>query len=152
MQTLEAAYYQLFGSEQRPANADPERVKVVVSTLGEARFYVRHGFSDVLYGVPIVAAKLPQCAQLAAQAPLFAVLVDSHSALDALEAHACTARPWHVFVDVDPGYHRSGVQPRSPEAMAIVQRVLSSPKMRFRGIYTHAGHAYLRSVRMCLQL
>jgi len=130
--------------------------KIVASTLGEARFYAQHGFADVLYGVPIVASKLDACAAIAALAPLFSVLIDSHAALDALEQHAIkgqhtgrapTAWQWRVFLDVDPGYHRSGVQPQSAEAMQLAQRLVQSPHVLFRGIYTHAGHSYLCKVR-----
>ncbi len=66
----------------------PQELKIVASTLGEARFYVGHGFVDVLYGVPIVFSKLDECAALQRKASLFSVMTDSQLAFAQLEAYA----------------------------------------------------------------
>jgi D-serine deaminase-like pyridoxal phosphate-dependent protein len=47
-----------------------------------------------------------------------------------------------LFLKVDCGYHRCGVEPHAPEAFEIPRRITDSPNLRFAGILTHAGHAY----------
>jgi D-serine deaminase-like pyridoxal phosphate-dependent protein len=47
-----------------------------------------------------------------------------------------------VFLKVDCGYHRSGVDPARPESRALAARMAQSRYIDFRGLLTHAGHAY----------
>jgi D-serine deaminase-like pyridoxal phosphate-dependent protein len=47
-----------------------------------------------------------------------------------------------LFLKVDCGYHRCGVEPASPEAFEIPRRIIDSSNLRFAGILTHAGHSY----------
>ena len=48
----------------------------------------------------------------------------------------------NLFMKVDCGYHRCGVEPHTPEALEIPQRIVVSSNLRFAGILTHAGHSY----------
>jgi D-serine deaminase-like pyridoxal phosphate-dependent protein len=47
-----------------------------------------------------------------------------------------------VFVKIDCGYHRCGVEPGAPEAIEIPRRIAEARSLRFAGILTHAGHSY----------
>jgi D-serine deaminase-like pyridoxal phosphate-dependent protein len=47
-----------------------------------------------------------------------------------------------VFLEVDCGYHRAGVDPSSEESVALASRLAQSPHIDFRGLLTHAGHSY----------
>jgi D-serine deaminase-like pyridoxal phosphate-dependent protein len=47
-----------------------------------------------------------------------------------------------MFLKVDSGYHRCGVDPNSPEALEIPRQIATSTNLRFAGILTHAGHSY----------
>ncbi|HYN85233.1 MAG TPA: alanine racemase, partial [Pyrinomonadaceae bacterium] len=47
-----------------------------------------------------------------------------------------------VFLKVDCGYHRVGVEPDTPEAVEIPRRIQDARHLRFAGILTHAGHSY----------
>jgi D-serine deaminase-like pyridoxal phosphate-dependent protein len=47
-----------------------------------------------------------------------------------------------VFLKVDCGYHRAGVDPAKEESVALALRVARSQHVDFRGILTHAGHSY----------
>jgi D-serine deaminase-like pyridoxal phosphate-dependent protein len=46
-----------------------------------------------------------------------------------------------VLVKVDVGFHRCGIDP-SPAAVAMIKEVASLPGLRFKGLLSHAGHAY----------
>eukprot|EP01079_Euglenida_sp_SAG-EU17-18_P002767 gene2767-3394_t len=58
-----------------------------------------------------------------------------------------------VFLMVDCGYHRDGVDPTSEEALALARAIHTSSKLRLQvcrdpatswqqGLYTHGGHSY----------
>jgi D-serine deaminase-like pyridoxal phosphate-dependent protein len=48
----------------------------------------------------------------------------------------------NVFLKVDCGYHRCGVEPTNPDAVEIPRRLTDSSNLNFAGILTHAGHSY----------
>src|SRR4029078_6785466 len=50
---------------------------ITVSTLREAEYFIRHGFTDILYAVGVVASKLEHIARLARGGASMAVIVDS---------------------------------------------------------------------------
>jgi len=147
--TVEGAHVQLFGS-WTPAGAEERardpRTKVCVSTVGEAAFYVEHGgFQDVLLAVPIGKSKLARCAQLRQATRRFTLLVDHEQQVGAVEEFwraGGGGEAWSVFLQVDCGGHRCGVAADSEEAVALGRRLLESPAVELRGLYTHGGHAY----------
>jgi D-serine deaminase-like pyridoxal phosphate-dependent protein len=112
---------------------------ITVSTLAEAEFFAGAGFRDITYAVPIAPEKLTQAADLARRIDRLNVLIDSFDALHAIEEHG---GPFDVFLKVDCGYHRAGVDPADPESARLAQAIAKSKAARFRGLLTHAGHSY----------
>jgi D-serine deaminase-like pyridoxal phosphate-dependent protein len=47
-----------------------------------------------------------------------------------------------VLVKVDVGFHRCGIDPDPRTAVAFVKAVAALPGVNFRGLLSHAGHAY----------
>lgn len=118
---------------------------ITVSTLAEAEVFAKDGFRDITYAVPLAPAreKLDRAAALTAQIERFSVLIDSETALHALEEYAASHRNvFDVFLKVDCGYHRAGVDPESPDSVALAMRMARSEGVRFQGLLTHAGHSY----------
>ncbi len=116
---------------------------MTVSTLAEARMLASAGFRDLTYAVPIGPGKLAAAADLAGGLDRLGLLVDSEQA--AIEVERCAAtrgRRLSVFLKVDCGYHRAGVDPGRPESAALATRLARSPHLEFRGLLTHAGHSY----------
>lgn len=111
---------------------------LTVATLSEARYFADAGFDDLTWAFPVVLSRLAEAAELAERATL-RLLVDTPEAIDALEA---TGRPFHVFLEVDSGQHRSGVDPRSRRAGELARRLAEHPRLVFDGLLTHSGHAY----------
>ena len=47
-----------------------------------------------------------------------------------------------MLVKVDVGFHRCGIDPDRPDAAEVVARIAELPGLNFRGLLSHAGHAY----------
>ncbi len=116
---------------------------ITVSTLAEAEFFAQHGFDDITYAVPISPAKFDRAAALARCIQRLNLLLDNAETLHALQNfHAADGIVFDVFLKVDSGYHRAGVDPDSPESVRLAVDLATSPAVRFRGLLTHAGHSY----------
>ncbi len=116
---------------------------ITVSTLAEADFFAAHGFTDITYAVPISPDKLPRAAALAGKIQRLNLLLDSFAALAAFEEfHRAHGHAFDVFLKIDCGYHRAGVDPKAPESFRLATALAESKAVRFRGLLTHAGHSY----------
>jgi D-serine deaminase-like pyridoxal phosphate-dependent protein len=116
---------------------------ITVSTLAEAELFANAGFRDITYGVPIAPAKLQRAADLASRIDRLNVLIDSEVALRAIESFAASQGvTFDVFLKVDCGYHRAGVDPESPDSARLAIALARSEAVRFQGLLTHAGHSY----------
>lgn len=111
---------------------------ITVSTLYEARAFADHGFDDITWAFPVIVNRMPEIVELAQRVHL-RVVVDS---LQAVEALSRAGPELHVFLKVDCGYHRAGVDPRSEHAVEVARAVVEAPTLRFDGILSHAGHTY----------
>jgi D-serine deaminase-like pyridoxal phosphate-dependent protein len=111
---------------------------ITVSTLYEAQVFADHGFTDITWAFPVILNRIAEARRLAERVTL-RVVVDSPEAVRAL---AETRHPFHVWLKVDCGYHRAGVDPASDGALAVARAVADSGTLRFDGILSHSGHAY----------
>jgi D-serine deaminase-like pyridoxal phosphate-dependent protein len=116
---------------------------ITVSTMAEAEFFADAGFRDITYAVPIAPEKLAHAAALAARIERFNILLDSAAALRAVEEfHDAHGVVFDVFLKIDCGYHRAGVDPDDPDSASLAVAISRSPAVRFQGLLTHAGHSY----------
>ncbi|MCP4902447.1 MAG: hypothetical protein GY906_36240, partial [bacterium] len=116
---------------------------ITVSTLAEARFFSEGGFRDILYAVPIAPSKLDEVIGIADQIDRFAILVDSEAVVEHVEnAGKKRGTPIDVFLKVDSGGGRAGVDPCDANSIAIAAALDRSSAIEFRGILTHAGQSY----------
>ncbi|MEA2571147.1 MAG: hypothetical protein QOI24_3148 [Acidobacteriota bacterium] len=112
---------------------------ITVSTLAEAEFFAERGFHDITYAMPIAPEKLSRAAALASRIERLNLVIDSHVALQTLESQGGT---FDVFLKIDCGYHRAGVDPDDPDSVALALAIARSPSVHFQGLLTHAGHSY----------
>jgi D-serine deaminase-like pyridoxal phosphate-dependent protein len=112
---------------------------ITVSTLAEAEFFADAGFTDITYAVPIAPEKLARAAALARRIQRLNILIDSERALRAVESFG---GEFDVFLKVDCGYHRAGVDPDDPDSERLALAMRDSSSVRFQGVLTHAGHSY----------
>ena len=111
---------------------------ITVSTLEEAAAFIDDGFDNLTWAFPVILNRLDEVQRLAERATL-RVLVDSIEAVEALEKVGCSL---HVFLKVDCGYGRAGVDPRSEAALTVAERIEGVNHLEFDGLLTHSGHAY----------
>ena len=116
---------------------------VTVSTLAEAQAFAAGGFSDITYAVPIAPQKIADAADLHTEIGNLNLLVDHPETVRAIEELAESRKiQLPVFLEIDCGGGRSGVDPASDIAQVLVRRLADSVHIDFRGLLTHAGHAY----------
>lgn len=136
--TLEGAYLQLGGSTG----------PITVSTLAEAEFFAEAGFRDITYAFPIAPGKIERVARIRARGNQVHVLADHADTITALEEYAAAHDiRFSVFLKVDCGYHRAGVDPISEEALALGSRIAHSRVLDLAGLLTHGGHSYYAANR-----
>lgn len=111
---------------------------LTVSTLEEARLYADHGFEDLTWAFPVIPGRLGEARTVDRRARL-RLVVDSRRAFEALESFG---HPFHVFLKVDCGYHRCGVEPSDPEATELARELAGSGLLHFDGLLTHSGQSY----------
>lgn len=116
---------------------------LTVSTLGEARWFAAEGFTDLLYAVPIEPGKFAAAIDLARNCERLALITDDAEIPAQLNRAARDAGIMlELFLKVDCGYHRCGVEPHQKEAFEIPRLINDASHLRFAGILTHAGHSY----------
>jgi D-serine deaminase-like pyridoxal phosphate-dependent protein len=111
---------------------------ITVSTLYEARVFADHAFDDITWAFPLPLNRLPEAREVAAGAAL-GLVVDGPEAVAALERFG---HPFRVWLKVDCGYHRAGVNPGADASLELARALHASRVVRFAGILSHSGHAY----------
>jgi D-serine deaminase-like pyridoxal phosphate-dependent protein len=116
---------------------------LTVSTLAEAEAFARHGFSDFTYAVPIEPGKFAAVTDLIKRGVKLNLITDDTEIPGLLnDAARAAGVTIPVFLKVDCGTHRCGVEPQAGEAVEIPRLISDSPNLEFAGILTHAGHSY----------
>lgn len=116
---------------------------ITVSTLAEARAFGANGFSDITYAVPIERGKFDEAIELNGGSLKLNLLTDdAETAMQLNEAVGRAGVKFDVFVKIDCGTHRVGVEPHTAEAIEIPKQLSDAKNLHFAGILTHAGHSY----------
>lgn len=116
---------------------------VTVSTIAEACGFAANGFRDITYAVPIEPGKFKAAIELAKVCESLNLITDAAEIpLPLDEAARRDGVILNLFLKVDCGYHRCGVDPESAEALEIPRKITECSNLRFAGILTHAGHSY----------
>ncbi len=116
---------------------------ITVSTLAEARAFAKHGFADITYAVPIERGKFAEAIEIIRSGVKLNLLTDDAETVQFLDRAAGNAGVvFDVFVKIDVGTHRVGVEPHISEAIEIPRLISDAKYLNFAGILTHAGHSY----------
>ncbi len=113
---------------------------ITVSTLPEARAFADRGFDDLTWAFPVIMGRIEEAAELARRVQL-GVVADSFAAVDAL---AAADAPFRVWLKIDCGYGRVGVDPVSALPEELASRVLDGG-LELAGLLSHSGDAYSAS-------
>ena len=125
-------------------------VGFTVSTVAEAEALAGAGCRDLTWAFPLIPSRLRRVFGLMRRTgATVRLVVDSPQAVDALEQEIARTRETplasgsvHVWLKVDCGYHRAGVDPAAREAVELARRLQESADLAFDGILSHSGHAY----------
>jgi len=111
---------------------------ITVSTVEEARVFADAGFDDITWAFPLIPSRLPEVLELADRVRL-GVVFDSAETLALLDE---TNVPLRVWLKVDCGYGRAGVDPETDGAVELARRAFDSSTLDFAGTLSHSGDAY----------
>jgi len=115
---------------------------IAVSTVAEVQGFAAAGFEDQVLAVPLAPARIPEVLALARRLSL-AVLVDDGAVAAALARAAAEAgQRLSVWIKVDCGYNRAGVDPEGAEVLALARQLQDDAHLDLAGLLTHAGHSY----------
>ena len=116
-------------------------VGLTVATLAEAEAFIAGAITDLTWAFPLDPSHLPRVRRLAERVTL-RVVVD-----DLATAKALAGTGLHVWLKVDCGYHRAGVDPGSPYALDVARELGAERGIVFDGLLSHSGHAYRATSR-----
>lgn len=121
----------------------PHDGAVTTSTLAEVWAFSKHGFSDFTYAVPIEPGKFDEAIEIVKSGVRLHLITDNAQIPPHLnQAAGAEGVKLSVFLKVDCGYHRAGVEPHTDEARLIPRLIADASNLNFAGILTHAGHSY----------
>lgn len=115
---------------------------VTVSTLFEAAAFARGGFTDLTWAFPLDRTHVPHVKRIVEGGATLRVVLD-----DLETARALSGTALHVWLKVDCGYHRAGVDPSSRYALEVARELGTERGITFDGILSHSGHAYRTRTR-----
>jgi D-serine deaminase-like pyridoxal phosphate-dependent protein len=111
---------------------------LAVATLIEADVFARAGFTDLTWAFPIDPSHVAHACRIAQDTgATLRVVVD-----DLRTVRSLAGSGLHVWLKVDCGYHRAGVDPASPYALKVASELGEERGLVFDGILSHSGHAY----------
>lgn len=130
-------------------------VGLTCSKSEEAEAFLRGGVPRLTVAYPLVdprkvARILDTATETGAKVDF---VVDSPSGVETIEAVAAERGVDGVglFVKVDVGLHRCGVDPDSEAGPELAGRITRSGRLRFRGLLSHAGQSYAARSRAAVR-
>jgi D-serine deaminase-like pyridoxal phosphate-dependent protein len=118
---------------------------LTVAKTAEAELFLSAGVPSVTIAHPLVdPAKIARAMRAAsAQGADLRLIADSDAGVGAIASVARTMDAVvPVYLKVDVGLHRCGVDPASGIAITLAHRIAAEPGLRLAGLLSHAGHAY----------
>ena len=113
---------------------------ITVSSLKMAEYFAEDGWNDITIAFPLNPHELDAVNALAKRITLNVVF---SSAANLLKSVNQLSSPAGIFIEVDVGHNRSGVDPENTREIALmVNQIESNSTLKFKGFLSHAGHTY----------
>lgn len=111
-----------------------------VSSVRMASYFAEDGWNDITVAFPLNFLEHGEINRLAGKIQLNVLAVNAEALKGLLEN---LGQPVGVFIEIDSGYHRTGVDPSDQATLDEILAVIeSSPLLNFKGLLSHAGHSY----------
>ncbi len=117
------------------------------ATLSELAMVAEAGGEDILLAYPLLGPSIGLWFELVEKYPgsRLSVTLDAAMALSRLEEAARQAnKKVDVFLDIDNGMHRTGIEPA--KARPLIDSILRSDNLEFRGLHIYDGHVHERDL------
>ncbi len=121
---------------------DAGAVGICCAKLGEAEVFADAGITDIRLPYPVNPSNADRVIALIDRVQLSIIVDDEDVARDWSAALSRAGNTLDVLVKVDVGFHRCGVDPEAPDLVERIGRIAALPGLAFRGLLSHAGHAY----------
>ncbi len=113
---------------------------ITVSSVKMAKYFARHGWSDITIAFLFNKPEAAEINRLARRTDLN-ILIESNDAIHLL-ADKCQ-KSLKFWLKIDTGYHRTGIPANDMEQIArLAYQIKRTEKHKFQGILTHSGHTY----------
>lgn len=116
--------------------------KFKASTIAEAEIAAKEGAERVLIAHQLVGPKIERFGKLVASFPKtnFSAIVDNIDSAESLQNEAKRrAFEFSVFIDINSGMNRSGIQ-IGREVNELITRILELSHLNFMGLHAYDGH------------
>lgn len=117
-------------------------VGICCAKLGEAEVFADAGIADIRLPYPLNPSNADRVIALVDRTRLSFIVDHPTVAKQWSEAMTAAGKQVDVLVKVDVGFHRCGIDPSASNAIAMIRGVSRLPGLRFKGLLSHAGHAY----------
>ncbi|MCX6032185.1 MAG: DSD1 family PLP-dependent enzyme [Chloroflexi bacterium] len=115
-------------------------IGITCAKLGEAEVLAAAGIKDILIANQIIGTgKIARLVNLAAYTDVMVAVDDAANVAELDAASQAKGVRLRVLIEVDIGMARCGVFPGEP-TLALAQRVVASPGLRFEGVMGYEGH------------
>jgi D-serine deaminase-like pyridoxal phosphate-dependent protein len=115
---------------------------ICCAKLGEAEVFADHRIEDIRVPYPLNPVNGDRVLALMERTKLSFIVDHLEVARGWSDVMRRAGRSVDVLVKVDVGFHRCGIDPEAEGAADFVRRVAEMPGLTFRGLLSHAGHAY----------
>jgi len=114
--------------------------EITVSSVDMAEYFAGHGWNDITIAFPVNLGEAAALDRLAGRVRL-GLRIESEAAVPGLDAALTSGVD--VWLKIDVGAGRTGIPwTQAGEASRLAARVREAPRLRLRGLLTHAGHSY----------
>jgi D-serine deaminase-like pyridoxal phosphate-dependent protein len=117
-------------------------VGICCAKLGEAEVFADAGIGNIRVAYPLNPVNAERVLRLLDRTVLSFIVDDLDVARGWSGVMQAAGREVDLLVKVDVGFHRCGIDPDGRGAAELVVRIAELPGLRFRGLLSHAGHAY----------
>ena len=113
---------------------------ITVSSVDMASYFASDGWNDITIAFPFYPGQIPALKKLEKTVQL-RLFIHDKSQISLLTEHL--KNPFHVIIEIDPGYGRSGIHFSDLSQMdAILNECEQNTLSTFDGFYVHDGRTY----------